>query len=101
MARTERIESDVVRNIKDYCKARGLKVRRTALREGVDTGFPDLMICIPRTPFFLEVKKPGEKPSPKQNFVMDELRAIGYDVDWCDNSADARFMIDLRLHAAS
>lgn len=99
-AKVERVEADVIGNIKDWCKARAVRVVRLSMRPGVETGLPDLVICVPGAPFWLETKKPGEKPDPKQEHVIGELRALGYDVDWCDNSSYAIYMIGERLARA-
>lgn len=54
-----------------------MKNRRMGVRKGV----PDLMLPVPRGLFhglFIEMKKPGGKPSPEQKVWLDQLSAQGY-----------------------
>lgn len=44
-------------------------------------GFPDLMLLKDGKASFIEVKRPGEKPRPLQEFRIKELRSLGFDVD--------------------
>lgn len=99
--KVERVEADVIGNIKSYCKDHKIKLRRNSMAPGVETGWPDLEVYIPGgRPFLLETKKPGERPDPKQEHVMGELRELGYDVDWCDNSVIGIAMIEKRMLGA-
>lgn len=51
------------------------------------SGFPDRMILLPYgIVSYAEVKRPGEKPRPKQVERMSELAALGFDVWWADNT---------------
>ena len=44
-------------------------------------GFPDVMLLKDGKASFIEVKRPGEKPRPLQEFRIKELRSLGFDVD--------------------
>ena len=47
-----------------------------------DRGKPDRIVLIPGgKPLFIEFKRPGEKPTPLQEYVHAELRKLGYDVE--------------------
>lgn len=55
---------------------RSKKVGVTLLQMGTRPGVPDLFF--PTLRYFIEMKAPGEDPSPEQIGVMAELRANGY-----------------------
>jgi hypothetical protein len=85
--------------------------RRTcdlALELGVDntklqkaTGYPDRIFWIPGgKPLLIEFKRPGEPPSEIQDYVIDLLRKLGYQVEVCDNVNDAIKLIIKALEAA-
>ena len=60
---------------------------------GLMKGTPDLTLAIPRGgfgAFYLEMKKPGEKPEEHQFKQMDRLRAAGNCVEWADNAESAK-----------
>ena len=43
------------------------------------TGVPDRMILMPGGEmFFVELKAPGKKERPRQRYVQDQLRALGF-----------------------
>lgn len=48
-------------------------------------GFPDLMVLKDGVVRFIEVKRPGEKPSPLQEYRHKQLREYGFDVDIFEN----------------
>lgn len=41
-------------------------------------GIPDLLVLKDGRAFFVEVKRPGEKPRPLQEYRMNELRGLGF-----------------------
>lgn len=41
-------------------------------------GIPDLLVLKDGKAFFVEVKRPGEKPRPLQEYRMKELTALGF-----------------------
>lgn len=43
-------------------------------------GFPDLMVLRDGNASFIEVKRPGEKPRPLQEYRHKELREQGFEV---------------------
>ncbi len=52
-----------------------------------DTGFPDRVFWLPGgKPFFIEFKKPGEKPTGKQLHIHNQLRKMGYRVEVHDDA---------------
>ncbi len=49
----------------------------------------------PNRVFFIEFKKPGEQPTPKQWAEIERLRSEGFDVFVCDDIAFGKTIIDL------
>lgn len=41
-------------------------------------GIPDLLVLKDGKAFFIEVKRPNEKPRPLQEYRMNELRELGF-----------------------
>lgn len=59
-----------------------------------DDGYPDRIFWIPGgKPLFIEFKRPGEEPRPKQVYVHNMLRKLGYFVEVCDNVEGAKEII--------
>lgn len=55
-----------------------------------DTGYPDRIFWLPAgKPLLIEFKKPGEEPEPKQEYIHDQLRKLGYIVEVHDNAVRA------------
>lgn len=44
-------------------------------------GIPDLLVLKDGRAFFVEVKRPGEKPRPLQEYRMNELRELGFECE--------------------
>jgi hypothetical protein len=42
---------------------------------------------------FLELKRPGERPSPLQQYVLDGLTRKGFHARWADNADKATHII--------
>lgn len=61
------------------------------LHTGGETGWPDRIFFIPNRPLLIEFKRPGEKDntSPRQEYIHDILRELGYDVQVHDNKDEA------------
>lgn len=70
-------EKDIERKLKKRVKAMGclcLKFESPGF-----TGVPDRMILMPGGEmFFVELKAPGKKERPRQRYVQDQLRALGF-----------------------
>ena len=49
-------------------------------------GIPDLLCLKNGKAFFVEVKRPGEKPRPLQYHRINELKEMGFRCEVCDNS---------------
>ena len=69
------IEAKLVSFVK---KAGGLAVKFWAISF---VGFPDRIVLMPGGKvWFVEVKKPGKKPSKIQAYVHEQLRTLGFSV---------------------
>ena len=70
-------EKDIERKLKKRVEAMGclcLKFESPGF-----TGVPDRMILMPGGEmFFVELKAPGKKERPRQRYVQDQLRALGF-----------------------
>ena len=99
-----RSEREVTRDIVDYMQLRKyLPVRSPAgpvrsMRRGQETperanppGFPDWCFVRPENfplrrahIWFMEIKKPGKRPTKLQGAWLERLRRDGFDADWYD-----------------
>lgn len=62
-----------------------------------NNGVPDRIVFLPgmERPVYVELKKPGEKPSPVQSAVHDTLRRLGQDVFVIDSKKGVEEFISL------
>ena len=58
-----------------------------------DTGYPDRIFWLPCSPIRIEFKQQGCVADPKQEFVHEMLRNLGYEVFVCDNVQGALAVI--------
>ena len=76
--------------VKKWLKEASLDHIRMALMPGVPRGWPDLLILPPGgMPIWVEMKRAGEKPNPKQLERLDTLKRLQYIHGWFDNADDA------------
>lgn len=83
MTRTR--ESAVEKQICDWAKSRGIRTYKfiSPGRKGV----PDRMFMKDGIVSFLEIKRPGEKPTPMQFHEMKGIIEAMVIAAWCDNAA--------------
>ena len=75
---------------KPYPPREALKLIEEGLTPGIEDTFLDwpvrnadgLIIC---AGFYIEYKRPGKKPTPRQVAVMNFHRALGYRAEWYDD----------------
>lgn len=66
-----------------------LGVENSKLKDQGETGFPDRCFWLPGgKPLLIEFKQPGEDPDPKQEYIHNKLKKLGYQVEVCDNEFD-------------
>lgn len=76
------IEAAVVR----AAKAQGILVTKLNLQGS--RGWPDRCFWLPNgRPLFIEFKRLGERPTPLQAHIHEQLRAAGYRVEVVDDTA--------------
>lgn len=61
---------------------------------GTRKGSCDILIFKGIIPHWLELKAPGEKPSPDQLLFMEEMESLGHRVAWTDDALQAVAIID-------
>lgn len=65
-------------------------IRSVKLELKRDTGYPDRLFWVPGgKPLMIEFKRPGEKPTPKQEYIHEMLRQLGYMVVVCCSVVEA------------
>lgn len=72
------LESKVQSRIIKRYEAQGWFVVKLMLTS--KPGIPDLLCLKDGKAVFIEVKRPGEKPRPLQDYRINELRRMGFDV---------------------
>ena len=64
-------------------------VEHLKLSLSTNAGWPDDVFLLPLRPAWIEFKRPGKKPQKLQEYRMEHLRSLGYDVSWFDNAEKA------------
>lgn len=62
-------------------------------------GVPDRIFMCNGNVLFLEIKRPGERPTKLQEHTMRAIKNCGVAVDWVDNEDDGKAFIDSLLEA--
>jgi len=90
------LEKDIEKKIVAYAKSKGCIVRK--FTSPAQRAVPDRIIVTPRGVVgFLEVKRPGNKPTPLQYREMELLSENGAPVEWHDSAEGAKEFIDYLL----
>lgn len=71
------LESTITKSIQKYATANGWWVLKIAGGGFQRPGIPDLLCVKGGKAIFLEVKRPGGRPTPLQLHVIDEIRTVG------------------------
>ena len=85
-------ESSVEAAIVRYAGERGILTRKFA--SPARRGVPDRIFVRDGVVLFLEVKRPGEEPTPLQEHELGLLRQHGANAEWCDSAAAGRAVLD-------
>jgi hypothetical protein len=92
------LEKSVEKGINRYAKECGVLTRKFV--SPARRGAPDRIYIVPRPApgsaiiAFLEIKRPGKKPTPNQFYEMSLLEAAGVVVHWVDTVENGRAFID-------
>mgnify|MGYP003402079049 FL=1 len=83
-----RIEARLEQTLIDGAKARsGLAFKFAPISY---VGLPDRLVLLPGGRIaFVEVKSPGEEPTPRQHFWLDKLRTLGFFATWLQTTEQA------------
>ena len=63
-----------------------------------NSGVPDRIVLLDRQVCFVELKAPGKKPRPLQDYVIDKLRAAGYQTEVIDSKEGVDDLIELMTY---
>ena len=91
-------ETDLTAKIITYLRKQGcFVVKQHGGPYGVG-GMPDIYALIPAepyaTPVHIEVKLPGNKPTPRQEKMLRDLRKAGAVAVWVDNLDDVNVLLE-------
>jgi hypothetical protein len=84
-------ESFIEKQIGQYARRLGwktMKLNGMGLRSK-----PDRMFYQAGKAFFLEIKRPGKKPTKQQEYRLQGLRDDGFIADWTDNIEEGQAII--------
>ena len=88
-------ESKVESAINAYADENGVKHYKQTGPDGRSK--PDQLYMKNGVALFIEIKRPGEKPTPGQLRELKELQAVGMIAEWVDNARDGRRLIHKHL----
>lgn len=93
----KRIEAKIERALVEGVKSLGGVAIKIAPVSFV--GLPDRLILLPGgIAAFVELKSPGQTPTPRQNWWLRRLSALGFSVGWFDDLAGVDALLrDLRV----
>jgi hypothetical protein len=80
-------ESALEKKIVRYCRESGIYCRK--FRSANSNGVPDRFLAKDGLVMFLELKAPGNKPTPLQRREIDILHNHGISATWADNYQSA------------
>jgi len=87
-------EKDIEQSFVSYVENRGdicLKIGNNACK-----GYPDRLVLMDGGKlFFIEFKKPGEKPTKYQEHIHVKLRDLGFSVYWSDNLIESKAIYNM------
>lgn len=88
------LEKDIESRVCRYAEKRGWRAMKFVSPNY--RSVPDrIFFKHPGRVFFIEFKKPGQKPTEKQKREIDRLKAEGFDVFVVDNVEEGKTIIDL------
>jgi len=88
-------ESEIQAAVIRYARDNGVPHIRLTMRQGLTTGWPDVLFLIPGgKPLFMEFKAPGKKMTKVQEYRAQILSMQGYVWCACDNVSDGKAHIN-------
>lgn len=91
-------EAKVRNPVVAWAKRQGWGHIRMTFRPGVETAWPDDQFLLPDgKAVFIEFKRPGKEPTPKQYGKLRKANELGFYADWFDNADAARAFLTFCL----
>lgn len=84
------LESKIQTSIKNHLTKKGWLI--TKLIQTSTNGIPDLLCLKNGRAVFLEIKQPGQKPTPLQLFRIDQLRKTGFEALVATSTKDVQHL---------
>lgn len=88
-------EARIGRSIRKWFEDRGAFVFKVHGSEMMMVGLPDLMVCYRGHFIGIEVKQPGQRPTPRQTYVHGLIRAAGGRAIVATSIDDVRRQLDI------
>jgi len=82
-----RVESQFV----EYCTALGIKCLKLKLAS--ESSWPDRTLLYKGQVMFMELKRAGEKPTPLQQYTLDELMTTGFHARWSNDYEQMKLIV--------
>ena len=89
------LEKDLERQVVNYCKAKGVLTYK--FTSPAHRGVPDRVMLANGRVLFLELKRPGGKPTALQLREMQKIEQAGCKASWADSLGAAQILIDHHL----
>lgn len=86
-------EKTVEQHVCDYAKASGCLVLKLNVKGQV--GWPDRLFIYQGKVLMIEFKRPGQVPTPIQQYVHNQLKGAGAQVEVIDNVSQGKELIDV------
>jgi hypothetical protein len=91
-------EAQIQKAVIRYAADRGVPHIRLTMRQGLATGWPDVLFLIPGgKPLFIEFKAPGKTPNPVQLTKKRILLELNYAWSVCDDISYGKGCIDAAI----
>lgn len=84
-------ERDLERKVVAFCASLGVRCHK--LKIASEAGWPDRTLMYRGQCMFLELKRPGEKPEPLQQYVLDTLTKDGFQACWSADFEQCQLII--------
>jgi len=85
-------ESQIEKALVKYAKANGIYTRK--FTSPSHAGVPDRIFCFSGVTLFLEIKAPGNRPTPLQTDEIEILSKHGMAATWCDTLTSGKEFLD-------
>lgn len=97
-----KVEADFVKYITSWATLHNVELRTLKMNLKGRRGWPDrLVLWEGGNLLFIEFKQPGEECRALQEYIHEELRAMGFEVETHDNTADALASVKAKVGATA